>query len=77
MASLIRKSFNHALVLTAERHKRSANREPFGVAVSLSLHALDLDVRRKRNPSKIESERARHGALDGVRRFEQRAAKDV
>src|SRR5688572_22600221 len=75
VASLIRKSFNHALVLTAERHKRGANREPFGVARSLWLHSLDAHVRRERNPAKIESERAARGEFDGLRRFEQHAAK--
>src|SRR5687768_8025510 len=75
VASLIRKSFNHALVLAAERHERGANREPFGVALSLSLHAFDADVRRERNPAKIESKRAARGELDGVRRFQEHAPK--
>src|SRR5687767_1127440 len=75
VASLIRKSFNYALVLTAERHKRRANREPFSVAVLLALQPLDADVRRERHPAEIESERAARGEFDGVRRFEQHAAK--
>ena len=75
MASLIRKAFNHALVLTTQGHKRGTDREAIGHSIPLSLEPLDSDLGGERNAAKIESKSAARGELDGVGAFEQHAAQ--
>ena len=74
MASLIRKAFNHTLVLATQGNKRGADRETIGPS-PLSLGPLDLDLGGERNAAEIESESAARGELDGVGAFEQHTAQ--
>ena len=75
MASLIRKAFNHTLVLMTEGDKRGADRETIGAAIALSLEPLDPDLGGERNAAEIESKSAARGQLDGVGAFEQHATQ--
>lgn len=75
MASLIRKAFNHTLVLTTQGNKRGADRETIGHSSPLPLEPLDPDLGGERNAAEIESESAARGELDGVGAFEQHTAQ--